>query len=37
MRDYFLKKTKLTKKEIEKVKDNIFVALDTSMFKEIIK
>lgn len=37
MRDYFLKKTKLTKEEIEKVKDNIFVALDTPMFKEIIK
>ena len=37
MRNYFLKKTKLTKEEIEKVKDNIFIALDTSMFKEIIK
>lgn len=37
MRNYFLKKTKLKKEEIEKVKDNIFVALDTSMFKEIIK
>jgi hypothetical protein len=36
MRDYFLKKTKLNKEEIEKVKDNIFVALDTSMFKEVI-
>lgn len=37
MRDYFLKKTKLSKQEIEKVKDNIFVALDTPMFKELIK
>ena len=37
MREYFLKKTKLTKEEIEIVKDNIFVALDTPMFKEIIK
>tara|TARA_R110002049_G_scaffold233786_2_gene407093 strand:- start:283 stop:1272 length:990 start_codon:yes stop_codon:yes gene_type:complete len=37
MRDYFFKKTKLTKEEIEKVKDNIFVALDTPMFKEILK
>lgn len=37
MRDYFLKKTKLNKDEIEKVKENIFVALDTPMFREIIK
>lgn len=36
MRDYFLRKTKLTKEEIEIVKDNIFVALDTPMFKETI-
>jgi len=32
----FLKKTKLSKEEIEKVKTNIFVATDTLMFKEII-
>jgi hypothetical protein len=37
MTNYFLKKTKLSKEEIEKVSHNIFVALDTSMFKEIIK
>lgn len=37
MRNYFLKKTKLTKEEIELVKDNIYVALDTGMFKDIIK
>lgn len=37
MRDFFLKKTKLTKEEFEKVSENIFVALDTSMFKEIIR
>lgn len=36
MRNYFLKKTKLSKDEIEQVKDNIFVALDTSMFREIL-
>ena len=37
MRKYFLKKTKLTKEEIELVNDNIYVALDTGMFKDIIK
>lgn len=36
MRNYFLKKTKLTKEEREKVSNNIYVALDSSMFKEII-
>ena len=35
MRNYFLKKTKLTKEEKEKVSNNIYVALDSSMFKEI--
>lgn len=37
MTNYFLKKTKLSKEEIEKVSENIFVALDTGMFKDIIK
>ncbi|WP_418510036.1 bacteriophage abortive infection AbiH family protein [Corallibacter sp.] len=37
MRSYFLKKTKLNKEEIELVNDNIYVALDTGMFKDIIK
>jgi len=37
MRNYFLKKTNLSNEEIEKVIDNIFVALDTGMFKEILK
>lgn len=37
MRNYFLKKTKLTKEEIELVNDNIYVALDTGMFKDIIR
>ena len=37
MCDYFFKKTKLKNDEIEKAKDHIFVALDTSMFKEIIR
>lgn len=32
MRNYFLKKTKLNKDEIDKVSNNIFVALDSSMF-----
>lgn len=36
MRNYFLKKTKLTKEEIEQVNENIYVGLDTEMFKEII-
>lgn len=36
MRNYFLRKTKLTKEEIEQVNENIYVALDTAMFKEII-
>lgn len=36
MRNYFFKKTKLNESEIEKVKDNIYVALDTPMFKQII-
>ncbi|SHG26768.1 Bacteriophage abortive infection AbiH [Salegentibacter echinorum] len=35
MRNYFLKKTKLTKEEKEKVYNNIYVALDSSMFKNI--
>lgn len=37
MKDYFLRKTNLTKEEIEKHSDNIFIALDTPMFKEIGK
>ncbi len=37
MTNYFLKKTKLSNEEIEKVSSNIFVALDTGMFKEILK
>ena len=37
MRNYFLKKTKLTKEEIDRISENIFIALDTTMFKNIIK
>lgn len=37
MLDYFLKKTKLGKEEIDKISQNIFIALDTPMFKEILK
>ena len=37
MRNYFLKKTKLTDKEKERIVGNIYVALDSSMFKEILK
>jgi len=37
MQNYFLKKTKLTKSEMESVNQKIYVALDTAMFKEIIK
>ena len=37
MRNYFLKKTKISKEKIEKVSENIFVALDTGMFKGILK
>lgn len=37
MINYFLKKTNLSNEEIEKVSSNIFVALDTGMFKEILK
>lgn len=37
MLDYFLKKTKLSNDEIESASQNIFIALDTQMFKEIIK
>jgi hypothetical protein len=37
MMDYFLKKTKLAKEEIDKISQNIFIALDTPMFKEILK
>lgn len=37
MRNYFLKKTALTKEEIDSVSENIYVALDTGMFKEILK
>lgn len=36
MQDYFLRKTGLNKEDIEKSKSNIFIALDTPMFKEII-
>lgn len=36
MRNYFLKKTKLSKSDIEVLSDKIFVALDTAMFKDII-
>ena len=36
MMDYFLKKTKLTKEEIDISSQNIFIALDTPMFKEIL-
>lgn len=37
MTNYFLKKTKLSNAEIEEVSSNVFVALDTGMFKEILK
>lgn len=36
MRNYFLKKTKLSKEDMENLSDKIYVALDTGMFKEII-
>nr|WP_262896218.1 bacteriophage abortive infection AbiH family protein [Sphingobacterium faecale] len=36
MVDYFLKKTKLNGGDIERVKDNIFVGLNTSMFQSAI-
>jgi hypothetical protein len=37
MRNFFLKRTNLSKEEIDQVSDNVFVAIDSSMFKEIIK
>lgn len=37
MKNYFFKKTNLAKEEIDKISDNVFVAIDSSMFKEIIK
>ncbi|WP_299007375.1 AbiH family protein [uncultured Tenacibaculum sp.] len=37
MINYFLKKTKLPKEEIEKASQNIFVALNTKMFKDVIE
>ncbi|MFN8246585.1 MAG: bacteriophage abortive infection AbiH family protein [Ferruginibacter sp.] len=36
MLDYFLRKIKLEKDEIEAISPNIFIALDTPMFKEIL-
>ena len=36
IRDYFLRKTKLSNEEKGKVIDSIFVVLDSSMFKDII-
>lgn len=37
MRNYFLKKTKLTNEEIDKISSDIYVAIDSSMFNEIKK
>ncbi len=37
MIDYFLKKTNLSNEEIEKVSNNIFIGINTGMFKEILK
>ncbi len=37
MTNYFLKKTNLSNEEIEKISNNIFVAIDTGMFREILK
>jgi len=37
MRNYFLKKTKLNKEEKEKVSSNIYIALDSTMFKDLYK
>lgn len=37
MSNYFLKKTKLSKDEIEQVNSNIYVAIDTEMFKKVLK
>jgi hypothetical protein len=37
MRNYFLKKTNLPKDLIENIDNNIYVALDTEMFKGILK
>lgn len=35
MRDYFLKKTQLTSHEQEEIRDNIYVAIDSMIFKKI--
>lgn len=37
MINYFLRKTNLSNEEIEKISSNVFVAIDTGMFKEILK
>jgi hypothetical protein len=37
MINYFLKKTKLSNDEIENLSSNIFVAVDSGMFKELLK
>ena len=37
MRNYFLKKTRLSDEEIDKISGDIYVALDSTMFKELIK
>jgi len=36
MQNYFIKKTKLTNEETERINENIYIALDTKMFKEIM-